>query len=47
MLCVAGILFGWEAALYSIIFQFVSTQVINFVHQNYARATLHIITAYP
>ncbi len=47
MLCVAGILFGWEAALYSIIFQFVSTQVINFVHQNYARATLHIITSYP
>lgn len=47
MLCVAGLLFGWEAALYSIIFQFVSTQVINFVHQNYSRATLHIITSYP
>lgn len=47
MLTVAGMLFGWEAALYSIIFQFVSTQVINFIHQSYSRATLHIITSHP
>lgn len=47
MLSVAGMLFGWEAALYSIIFQFVSTQVINYVHQNYSRATLHIVTSHP
>jgi len=47
MLTAAGMLFGWEAALYSIIFQFVSTQVINYVHQSYSRATLHIITSQP
>lgn len=47
MLSVAGLLFGWEAALYSIIFQFVSTQVINTIHQSYSRATLHIITSQP
>lgn len=47
MLIAAGILFGWEASLYSIIYQFVSTQVINYVHQSYSRATLHIITSQP
>lgn len=47
MLTAAGMLFGWDAALYSIIFQFVSTQVINYVHQSYSRATLHIITSHP
>ena len=47
MLTVAGLLFGWDAALYSIIYQFVSTQMINYVHQNYTRVTLHIITSYP
>ncbi len=47
MLSVAGFLFGWDAALYSIVYQFVSTQMINSVHQNYTRVTLHIITSYP
>lgn len=47
MLTVAGMLFGWDAALYSIIFQFISTQVINIVHPNDCRATLHIITSQP
>lgn len=45
MLCVAGYLFGWDAALYSIIFQFVSTQVVNYVHQSFSKATLCIITS--
>ena len=44
MLSVAGVLFGWEAALYSIIFQFVSTNVINYLHKDYSKATLNIIT---
>lgn len=44
MLSVAGVLFGWEAALYSIIFQFVSTNVINYLHKEYSKATLNIIT---
>ena len=47
MLSVAGVLFGWEAALYSIIFQFVSTNVINYLHKDYSKATLNIITTKP
>ena len=47
MLSVAGVLFGWEAALYSIIFQFVSTTVINNMHKEYTKVTLNIITSEP
>ena len=35
MLVVAGYLFGWDKALYSIIFQFCSTQIVNTVHTRY------------
>lgn len=45
MLVVAGCLFGWDAALYSIIFQYVSTQVINILHVKYKKVTLHIVTS--
>lgn len=44
VLCTAGVLFGWEKALYSIIFQFVSTQVIHALHKRYQRHTLWIIS---
>ena len=44
VLGLAGILFGWDKALYSIIFQFVSTQVIHALHKRYQRHTLWIIT---
>lgn len=44
MLVVAGALFGWDAALYSIIFQFVSTQVVNSLHVKYKKVTLNIVT---
>ena len=47
MLVAAGYLFGWNAALYSIIFQFCSTQGINFVHTRYKRMTLFIVTSNP
>ena len=47
MLTVAGFLFGWDKALYSIIFQFVSTQVIHALHKRYQRHTLWIITEHP
>lgn len=47
MLVAAGYLFGWNAALYSIIFQFCSTHVINFVHTRYKRMTLFIVTSNP
>lgn len=47
MLVAAGYLFGWNGALYSIIFQFCSTQIINFVHTRYKRMTLFIVTSNP
>lgn len=43
LLC-AGLLFGFEQALYSIIFQFVSTQVIEKFHQRNQQITLMIIS---
>ena len=47
VLCIAGLLFGWEAALYSIIFQYASTQAINVLYKKYAKTTLLIITSKP
>lgn len=43
MLTVAGIMFGWDTALYSIIFQFASTQVIRMMDPDGKRATLLIV----
>ena len=43
----AGLLFGIEEAMYSIIFQFVSTQVIERFHQRNQQSTLMIITSHP
>ena len=47
ILITAGLLFGWDKALYSIIFQFTSTQVIQMLHQRYKKHTLFIITRHP
>lgn len=47
VLFTAGLLFGWDKALYSIIFQFTSTQVINTLYKKYAKTTLLIITDKP
>lgn len=47
MLVIAGLLFEWNQALYSIIFQFVSTQVVSALHVRYKKVTLHIITSKP
>lgn len=47
MLVAAGYLFGWDKALYSIIFQFCSTQIINMLHLRYKRMTLFIVTSQP
>ena len=44
VLMVAGILFGWEAALYSIIFQYASTQMVNTLHTRHKKVTLNIMT---
>lgn len=47
MLLIAGYLFGWDKALYSIIFQFCSTQIINTVHKRYKKMTVTIVTSDP
>lgn len=47
ILAVAGCLFNWEKALYSIIFQFTSTQVLHSLHRRYQKQTLLIITQKP
>lgn len=47
MLVAAGFMFGWNVALYSIIFQFCSTQIVNAVHTRYKRMTIFIVTSQP
>lgn len=44
ILGVAGVLFGWDRALYSIIFQYASTQVLHMLYKKYQQATLFIVT---
>lgn len=44
ILITAGILFGWDKALYSIIFQYVSTQTIHLLYRTYQQVTLFIIS---
>ena len=44
ILLTAGALFGWDKALYSIIFQYVSTQVLHMLYKTYQQETLLIIT---
>ncbi len=44
ILFIAGLLFGWNSALYSVVFQFASTQALNFIYKKYAKTTLLIIT---
>ncbi|MDO4322982.1 MAG: YitT family protein [Lachnospiraceae bacterium] len=47
ILSVAGILFGWDKALYSIIFQYASTQVLHMLYKKYQKKTLFIVTNHP
>lgn len=47
ILVTAGLLFGFDRALYSIIFQFCSTQVIQMLFKRYQKNTLLIITEQP
>lgn len=44
ILIIAGILFGWDKALYSIIFQYTSTQVLHILYKQYQQNTLFIVT---
>ena len=47
ILAAAGILFGWDKALYSIIFQYVSTVTIRLLYRKFQRSTLFIVTTKP
>ena len=47
ILTTAGILFGFDRALYSIIFQYTSTQVISILFKRYQKDTMFIITDQP
>ena len=47
ILCIAGFLFGWEASLYSMIFQFTATQLLNYLYRRYQKVTLFVITNKP
>ena len=44
MLLIAGALFGWEKALYSMLFQYATTQVVKMMDPDGRRATLLIVT---
>lgn len=47
ILFAAGILFGWDKALYSIIYQYASTQVLHMIYTRYQKQTLFIVTNMP
>jgi uncharacterized membrane-anchored protein YitT (DUF2179 family) len=47
ILMIAGLFFGWDKALYSIIYQFVYSQVVSARHLRYKHVTLIIITEHP
>lgn len=47
ILIAAGFLFGWDKALYSIIFQYASTQILHTLHKRYQKETLLITTTHP
>ena len=47
ILSIAGLLFGWDKALYSIIFQYASTVVIRGLYKRYQQETLFIVTNNP
>lgn len=44
VLCLAGLLFGWEKAMYSIIYQFCNTSMVSKLHMRYQLRTMFIVT---
>ena len=44
VLAIFGLIFGWSRALYSIIFQFAGTQILNMLYKRYQKSTLFIIS---
>ncbi len=47
VLVIAGLNFGWNQALYSMIFQYVSKELVNTLHHRYKLKRLHIVTDLP
>lgn len=47
IICVAGFIFGWEKALYSIIFQYDSTTVLHLLYKKFQQSTFFIVTTKP
>lgn len=47
IISLAGFLFGWDKALYSIIYQYTSTQVLHMLYKRYQKQTLFIVTNKP
>lgn len=47
ILCIAGLLFGWDKALYSIIFQYTSTAVQRMLYKKFQQSTLFVVTTKP
>ena len=47
LLFINGWIFGWDKALYSIIYQYVYTQVVHTIFRKYQQETLFIVTEYP
>lgn len=47
MLSVAGLLFGWDRALYSMVFQFCTTQALHTLFHRYQHRTVWIVTDMP
>ena len=47
ILCIAGLMFGWDHALYSILFQYAATAVIRVLYRKFQQSTLFIVTTKP
>lgn len=47
LILLIGLLYGWERALYSIVYQYCLTQVVNKMHKRYTSQTITIITEKP
>ena len=44
VLAIAGMVYGWNTALYSMIFQYVSMEVVSAMHRRYKIAALSVVT---
>ena len=47
LVLVSGLLFGWETAAYSMIYQYTSTLIVNRMHKRYTHLAIIIVTKKP